>query len=176
MKEITEALDAWTNAEYSAVTRKLFGYCELMRKTADGSEQPMPVTINGRKQVSLDDRYNLITWMRVPGTVQLGNNIQGNDWAFGLDYGITNSVALRWIIAHKVSLGEDFIVDFVKSIPTELTVSGYQIVAIDRNATSVDFDHESIYTTELGNTVYEKHRFPWNLYAISLNVEFIKCD
>src|SRR5690606_37427329 len=139
-----------------------------MRKTANGSEQPMPVTINGRNQVSLDDRYDLITWIRVPGTVQLGNNIQGNDWAFGLEYGIAKSVSLRWVIAHKVALGEDFIVDFMKAIPIDLEVSGYQMVAIDKVASSVDFDHESIYTTELGNTVYEKHRFMWNLYAISL--------
>lgn len=173
MKEITEAIDAWTNSQYAAVNRKLFGYSELMRKTATGSEQPMPVTIPDRAQVSLDDRYDLITWIRLPGQINTGNEIDGNDWSFGLDVAPVQTATLRFIVAHKTTLGEDFIIDFVKAIPSTLIVSGYQFVSVDRPGITVDADHESIYTTELGNTVYEKHRFTWNIYAIGLNIQFI---
>jgi hypothetical protein len=173
MKEITEAIDAWTNSQYSAVNRKLFGYSELMRKTATSSEQPMPVTIPGREQVSLNDRYDLITWIRLPGQINTGDEIDGNDWSFGLQVAPVQTATYRWIIAHKISLGEYFIVDFIKNIPSTLTVSGFQFISVDRPGISVDADHESIYTTELGNTVYEKHRFTWNIYAITLNIQFI---
>lgn len=173
MKEITEAIDAWTNSQYSSVNRKLFGYSELMRKTATGSEQPMPVTIPGREQVSLNDRYNLITWIRLPGQINTGDEIDGNDWSFGLQVAPVQTATYRFIIAHKVSLGEDFIVEFIKNVPSTLVVSGFQFISVDRPGITVDADHESIYTTELGNTVYEKHRFTWNIYALTLNIQFI---
>jgi hypothetical protein len=176
MKEIVDAIDVWTNTEYSSVTRRLFGYCELMRKTAaGGSEQPIPVTIPTRAQVSLDDRYDLMTWIRLPGTIRLGNDVSGNDWGFGLDEGKVQTSSLRFIVAHKVALGESFIIDFINALPSVLNVSGYEVVSLDKNSINVDADHESIYTTELGRTVYEKHRFTWNIYAISLDVEFIPC-
>jgi hypothetical protein len=65
--EIIQALDQWTDTSYTDLEKKLFGYTELVRKTERGSEQVMPATINGtsnRQQVSLDDRYQLITWFR----------------------------------------------------------------------------------------------------------------
>lgn len=173
MKEIVDAIDAWVNSEYPAVNKKLFGYSELMRKTATGSEQPMPVTIPGREQVSLNDRYDLITWVRLPGQINSGDEIDGNNWSFGLQVAPVQTATLRFIVAHKTTLGEDFIIGFIDAIPSTLTISGYQFVSVDRPGISVDADHESIYTTELGNTVYEKHRFTWNIYAITLNIEYL---
>jgi hypothetical protein len=173
MKAITEAIDAWTNSQYSGITRKLFGYSELMRKTSTGSEQPMPVTIPTREQVSLNDRYDLITWIRLPGQINSGDEIDGNDWSFGLSVAPVQTATLRFIVAHKVLLGEDFIIGFINAIPSLLTVSGFQIVSVDRPGIAVDADHEAIYTTELGNTVYEKHRFTWNIYALTLNIEYL---
>jgi hypothetical protein len=176
MKEIIDAIDLWTNTEYSSVTRRLFGYCELMRKTAKEGEQVFPVTIPDRRQVSLDDRYNLMTWVRLPGTIRLGNDVSGNDWGFGLEEGKVQTASLRFIVAHKVTLGESFIIDFINALPSLLNVSGYEVVSIDKNSITVDADHESVYVAELGQTVYEKHRFTWNIYAISLDAEFIPCE
>lgn len=170
MKEITEAIDAWTSAQYG-YSKQLWGYCELMTKT----DQVMPVTINGRKQVSLHDSYEIITWMRLTGKA-LRNEIEGNNWAFGLNQGIVQSATLRFILAHKVSIGEDFIVTFLSDFPRLFTVDGYQIVSVDKAAITIDPDHEAVYRTELGETVYEKHRFDWNIYALSINVEFIPCE
>lgn len=176
MIDIIKALNEWTSETYSELNTKLFGFCELMRKSAGGNDQVMPVTVEDRRQVSLDDRRDLVTWIRVPGSIQPSNNIEDQDWSFGLDDGVVQFTNIRWIVAHKSSLGENFIHQFLKDIPSTLDVDGYQIVSIDKTSSSVDFDHEAIYTAELGNTTYEKHRFTWNIYAISLNVEFIMCE
>lgn len=171
MKEITEAIDVWTEGNFNH-TLKLWGYCELMTK----SGQVMPVTIPERQQVSLDDRFEVMTWIRLTGGPTPSKEIEGNDWGFGLNDTPVQIATLRLVIAHKVIIGEDFIIDFVKRIPRSLTVDGYSIVSINKPGITVDPDHEAIYLTELGPTVYEKHRFDWNLYALSIPVEFIPCE
>ena len=171
MKEITEAIDSWTEDEFNH-TLKLWGYSELMTK----SGQVMPVTIPERHQVSLDDRFELITWIRLPGTISLGNEIEGNDWSFGIKQAPVQTATLRLVLAHKVSIGEDFIVEFLKRFPRSFDVDGYQIVSVNKPSITVDADHETVYATELGATAYEKHRFDWNVYALSINVEFIPCE
>lgn len=173
---IINALNAWTATQYPALTQKLWGYTELVHRTVEDSDQPIPVTINNtsdRLQVSLDDRYQLMTWFRLPGTIELKNDIDGNDWAFGLQHGIVQRAVLRWIIAHRVEIGDDWIFPFLKALPSGFKLVDYQMIFIDKNRATVDADHEAIYLTELGKTVYEKHRFTWNLYAISLPVEYI---
>lgn len=176
MTDIIEAIDAWTAEEYSELNLKLFGFCELMRKSAGGNDQPMPVTISDRKQVAIDDKRDLITWVRMPNSIQTSNNVEDQDWAFGLDDSPVQYTTLRWVIAAKASLGEKFIHELLKTVPSTLEVDGYQIVSIDKSSSSIDPDHETIYTTEFGNNNYEKHRFTWNLYVISLDVEYIICE
>lgn len=178
MIDIIESFDAWTTETYPLLTQKLWGYTELVHRTEKGSDQPIPVTINNtsdRHQVSLDDRYQLITWFRLPGTIELGNEVDGNDWAFGLQQGIVQSATLRWVIAHRVEIGDNWIFSFLKSLPSKFTIEDYQIVHIDKNNAVLDTDHEAIYLTELGKTVYEKHRFTWNLYVLNIPVEYIPC-
>lgn len=178
MIEIIQALDQWTDTSYTDLDKKLFGYTELVRKTVNGIEQVMPATINGtsdRQQVSLDDRYQLITWFRLPGIITLQNEIDGNDWAFGFDQGEAQRADLRWVIAHRVEIGEGFIYSFAKAIPKGFSISGYQLIHVDKNGMVIDADHESIYNTELGRTVYEKHRFTWNLYVINISLEYLLC-
>ena len=178
MIPIINALDSWTASQYPALSSKLWGYTELVHKTEQGSDQPMPVTINNtsdRQQVALDDRYQLITWFRLPGTIEIKNDIDGNDWAFGLQHGIVQRPVLRWVIAHRVEIGDDWIFSFLKSIPSGFNLENYQMVFIDKNRATLDTDHEAIYLTELGKTVYEKHRFTWNLYVVNVAVEFILC-
>lgn len=176
MTDIVEQIDAWTNTRYSAVTRKLFGYSELMRKTAGGTDQLMPVTIPERKQVSLNDKYNLITWVRLPGQIQPRTDIQGSDWGFGLDDSPVQRATIRMIVAHKIELGENFIVNFIQNFPSTLEATGYSFISVDRQNISVDADHESVYRAEMSETVYEKHRFTWNIYALSINIDYVTCE
>jgi hypothetical protein len=180
MIEIIEKLDEWTGAEYPSANKKLWGYCELMTKTtgSPAGEQPMPVKIingvadRGTNQVSLDDRYDIITWVRLTNGP---SRIEHEDDGFGIRKSRRKAATLRWVIAHKVELGENFINELLRDFPDRLAVDGYEFVFLDDDF-EVDPDHESIYETELGKTVYERHRFNWNIYAVELNVEYILCE
>lgn len=160
--------------------KKLFGYTELAKRSSKGKEttgeQPLPLTINGtsdRQYVSLDDRYDFITWWRTPTPINLQNTIDGSDWAFGFDSGAVQKVTFRWVVAWKVGKGEGLIFELARQLPVRLQIDGYSFVSIDKINVTIDTDHEAIYTTELGNTVYEKHRTPWNICVLNLPCEFI---
>jgi hypothetical protein len=133
MIEIIQALDDWTVSQYPALTRKLFGLCELSKKTAQGSEQPVPAKIhNGtsqREQVSLKDNVDLVTWVRIPNNIQASENIENNNWSFGLQDNPVQTTILKWVIAHKVALGEDWIYTFLKNHSRLLDISLFQLIA-----------------------------------------------
>lgn len=180
MIDIVQKIDDWTNSRYPSAIRKLWGYCELIVNTTGTppGEQPMPVKIidgqadRGTNRVSLDDRYDLITWIRLtngPGRVE------NDDDGWGIRTSKRKAATLRWVIAHKVELGENFINELLRDFPDRFTIEGYEFLFIDDDI-SIDPDHEGIYNTELGKTAYEKHRFDWNIYAIELNVEYILCE
>lgn len=175
MTEIIESIDAWTENNFPDLNKKLWGFCELAHRTIDGKDQPTVMTINGttdRKHVTLDDRYNFITWFRL----ERGIRYDGNpDWSFGFKEARYQTANLRWVIAHRVELGENLIYSIVNGLPEQFSVNGFQFVFANPEG-DIDYDHEIIYNTELGKTVYEKHRFPWNLYVINLNVNFIVCE
>lgn len=180
MIDIVEKIDEWTAAQYPSLNKKLFGYCELMTKTTGTppSDQPMPVKIidgqpdRGTGQVSIDDKYHLITWVRLTdGPSKTAND--NDNW--GIRQSKRQQATLRWIVAHKVELGENFINELIRDLPDRFTIDGYEFVFIDDEVTT-DPDHEQIYLTELGKTVYEKHRFNWNIYALEIAVEFILCS
>lgn len=175
MIEIVETIDCWFKDTYP-YHKKLFGLCELMTRR----DQVMPVTIKGRsqnnsEQVSLDDDYEFITWVRLDNNITVGNDIEGEDWRFGLRQGLVQSVNLRIVIAYKVTLGESLIIDIIRQLPVIFTVDGYQVVSVNKEDVSLDTNHETIYNTELGATEYEKHRFNWNIYALDIPVQFIPC-
>lgn len=174
MTEIVDAINDFIADRYSGYTLKQYGFCELMRKTAgEGqAEQVFPVTINGRVKVSLDDRYTLMTWIRWtnPVTYQASE-----EWSFGKTEARVGNVTLRVVFANKTILGENMVFDFVNALPSKFTISGYSFAHIEGDP-SIDPDHETIYTTELGNTAYEKHRFTWNLYAVNITVQFLECE
>jgi len=180
MTNIVQGIDAWMTDTYgSTYSMLLYGFCELGKRTnKDNVIQPLPMTITGthkRQQVALDDRYQIVTWTRLPGTISFGEDIDDNDWAFGLDQGNVSTTGLRMIIAHKVDLGENLIVDIAHGIPSILSNVNYKIISIDKPGISIDADHENIYNNEMGAGQYEKHRTAWNIYAINLNVQFIPC-
>lgn len=176
MTSIIEAIDQWTLNRYGIYTEKLYGFCELMHKTAGegGVQQVFPVTIPGRQQVSIDDRYNFITWIRWAQPVTYEDNA---DWSFGNTEARVATQPLRLVLAHKVTLGEDLVFDFINAFPSKFTIPGFQFVFTKADL-SIDPDHEAIVQTELGPAnylVYEKHRFAWNVYVVNINVQFLEC-
>jgi len=175
MTEIIASIDAWTDNNFPDLQRKLWGFCELAHRTVGGGDQPTVMTINGtsnRQNVTLDDRYQFITWFRLENGIDVDNN---PDWNYGFSEARYQTARLRWVIAHRVELGENLIYSLVNGLPEQWSVNGFQFV-FTKPQINIDYNHEAIYNTELGKTVYEKHRFPWNLYVINLSVEFILCE
>jgi hypothetical protein len=180
MTSIIEAITDYANESFTYLKGKNFGFCELMFKSAKDTKgtligssgsQPIPVTIPERKQVSLDDKYNFMTWIRWVEPARFDFNEQ---WSFGREEAEEGSLTLRIVLAHKTSLGENLVFTFARSIPRQFELSGYKYV-FQNGRPQINPDHEGIYRTELGETSYEKHRFNWNLYTIDVTYNFIEC-
>lgn len=179
MIDIVEQIDNWTTSQYPEVSKKLFGLCDLIKNTTGTppGEQPMVVRIidgvvdRRSGQVALDDKFNLVTWIRKNGPI---TPVENEDDQWGIKDRERYSIPLRWVIAHKIQLGETWIIELLRDFPDRFTIDGYDFVFVNKDF-SVDTDHESIYETELGKSQYEKHRFDWNLYAIEMDVEYILC-
>lgn len=190
MKEIVDRvaqyIEQWAQDYASTLIVKNFGFCELVNRESRGttknrlnqasvSTQPIPITIPGDGseglQVSLDDQYNFIFWIRLPGKVSISLS---EDDSWGLKQGKRQNLNLRIVIAHRNNLGENLVYDLVEDFPENIFIQGFQFVFLDAQG-EVDNDHETIHNTELGKTNYEKHRFTWNIYTINLNVQFIPC-
>lgn len=159
------------------LTVKNWGFVELSNRTSKGnkstSTQPIPMTINGtgdRQQVSLDDRFQFIEWIRWTDRARA---VVNPDDQWGLKEGKRKTLPLRIVIAHRVELGEDLIFQIAENLPQIITLTGYEFIFLE--GWEIDNSHEQIYRTELGDTVYEQHRFDWNIYTIDLNVEFKQC-
>lgn len=182
---IATFIEAYVQDQASGIVVKNWGFVELVNRESRGttknrnnqptvSTQPMPMTITGthnREQVSLNDEEDFIFWIRVVGRVT-SVLAEGDSW--GLKEGKRQSVPLRIVIAHKVELGENLVYHLANDLPSMLVVPSFEYVFLSSNG-DVDTDHETIHDTELGRTNYEKHRFPWNIYVINLNVEFVPC-
>lgn len=190
MKEIidriSQFIQEWAEDKSSALIVRNFGFCELVGRTSRGttknrnniasvSTQPIPITIPGdgseAEQVSLNDRFNFVFWIRRNGRVTTSESI---DDSWGLKQGKRQNLALRIVIAHRNNLGEDLVYELSQDLPERIYINGFDLVFLSANG-EVDDDHETIHNTELGKTNYEKHRFTWNIYTINLNVEFIPC-
>lgn len=190
MKEIVDRvaqyIEEWAQDAASTLIVKNFGFCELVNRESRGttknkrqfesvSTQPIPITIPGdgseAEQVSLDDQYNFIFWIRIPGKVSI---TPSDEDSWGLKQGKRQNLGLRIVIAHRNNLGENLVYNLVEDFPENIFIQGFQFVFLDATG-EVDNDHETIHNTELGKTNYEKHRFTWNIYTINLNVQFIPC-
>lgn len=168
MKQVSELIDEWAQENYGNIRHKFFGFCDLIKHQ---NEQPMPATVPTKKQVSLDNNFDLITWMRLDTNIETA--IDENN-SYGRRQSIKQTADLRYVIASRASLGEEFIIQFNANIPDKLTHADYKYIFISE-ARIINADHETIYETELGKTEYEKHRFDWNLYAILLKIELLYC-
>lgn len=183
---IAQYIEEWAMDYASTLLVKNFGFVELVNRESRGttknkqnqstvSKQPIPITIPGDgsegTQVSLDDQFNFIFWIRLPGKVQV---VENDDDSWGLKQGKRQNLDLRIVIAHRNNLGENVVYDLVEDLPENIFIQGFQFVFLDAQG-EVDNDHETIHNTELGKTNYEKHRFTWNIYTINLNVQYIPC-
>lgn len=169
MKKITQLIDqALQASEFGEYRKRFFGLSEIVTK----KEQHFPVTIPGRQQVSLDDKLDLITWMRVLSI----NEEDAPEMSYGRNIRTRSTAQIRFVVALKTDLpdAEELILDISKAIPFYLTSSGYKAIFVLKTR-PINNDHEGIYQEELDATAYSKHRLTWNLYAITLNVQFILC-
>jgi hypothetical protein len=171
MTEIIESIDTYTQNSFTYLKVKAFGFCELMTKTSEKSSQVMPVTIPERKHVSLDNKYDLITWIHWAEPMRFDLS---DDWSFGRTESEEGTLPLRIVVAHKVKFGENLIYTFARGLPRKLNLTGFKYVFMNGRP-SINPDHEGIYRAELGETVYEKHRFPWNIYTVDVTFNFIEC-
>lgn len=183
---VAQYIEEWATDYASTLLVKNFGFVELVNRESRGttknrqnqstvSTQPIPITIPGDGseglQVSLDDQFNFIFWIRLPGKVRI---TEDEDDSWGIKQGKRQNLDLRIVIAHRNNLGENVVYDLVEDLPDNIFIQGYQFVFLDAEG-EVDNDHETIHDTELGKTNYEKHRFTWNIYTINLNVQYIPC-
>lgn len=186
MIEIIDEIDAYTSTFAAAYAYKNWGFCELSYKSAKdangaliGPSGSQPIVMTGisttpngnRNQVTLDDKYQFITWIRwvEPAKAEIND-----DWSFGREEAEENTLSLRIVVAYKSILGENLIFTFAKGLPKRMELTGFKYIFMDGRP-SIDPDHETIYQTELGNTAYEKHRFAWNLYVVDVSYQFIEC-
>lgn len=180
IQTISDYIDAWVtdNVSQSPLAVKSWGFAELANRTSKGktstSTQPIPVTVNGtgqREQIAIDDRYDFISWIRLNSPVSM---VLSDEDTWGLVEGKRLQLSLRIVIAHKVELGENLAFNLADALPPNMVLSGFDFVFLNTEG-SVDTDHELIYVTELGNTVYEQHRFNWNIYVLNLGIEYKRC-
>lgn len=167
MKKVSEKIDQWAEENYGTIRHNFFGFCDLVKR----NDQPMPSTVPDKKQVALDNNFDLITWQRLSTQIETSSD---ENFSYGKKIAKKQTADLRYVIAVKASLGEEFIIEFNDSLPGQLIVPDYKYVFVTE-ARIVDADHESVYNTELGETEYEKHRFAWNIYAILLKIEMLNC-
>lgn len=167
MKDICEAIDSYVIDKLPCPGIKFFGLAELAKK----ADQPHPVTINDRKQISINDRYDGIFYHRLlsSGLTQ-PDNLQWGNVALSL-----YKSRIRSVLAFRVNkLAEEFIYDFTNAMPDILELTGYKSIDVTNDVTIIA-DQEAVYKTEFGGGDYEKHILTWNIYALEYGIEFIKC-
>lgn len=173
MKDICDKLDSVLLGALPSEGIRFFGLSQLVLK----NDQPHPATVQDNIQVSIDDKYNAICFHRLNGQ---GQFVESEEQDFGRSTGRKRVQPMRTFIAHKVTMGEEWIDTFLNEIPESLDVedgSGLDLYEfVDITNIAVDTDQVGIYETEFGSTGgYEKHRIPWNIYAIEYDIEFIRC-
>lgn len=174
MKDICDKLDAELLALFPNDGINFAGLCQLVGK----GDQPHPVTVEDNKQISIDDRWDVLLYHRLNGTAQFVTSDE-EEQDFGRSTGRVFSQPMITVIVHKVKKGEEWIYDFLQGWPEDVSVTNanggliYDFVDIDEIA--LDTEQEEIYSREFGATDYEKHRIPWNIYAVEYSIDFKRC-
>lgn len=167
MEKICNEIDKVILAALPNAGLKAYGLCELIKK----QNQPIPTTVDStRKTAEIRSEFDGVFYHRLLSASLL----QDEDMSFGDELSDRISARLRTVLAYKVHLGEDFIFDFGKVIPQKIELNGFKFI---QRSAAMDLiaDHEAVHDQEWGATDYERHRTPWNIFAIEYNVEFILC-
>lgn len=144
-----------------------YGLCETVKKGA----AIMPVTVDDRKQIAINDRYDVQWYHRI---ISSGSAPKEED-SFGDTIAKEQQVRIRTVFASKHKKGEQIRYDFANGIPSIMTISGFRRVDFDENVTIIE-DQEGVYSQEFGGGDYEKHITAWNIVAIEHQINFIRCE
>lgn len=170
MKDICNKLDAILLSSFPNDGIEFNGLCQLVTKTT----QTHPATIPDNKQVSIDQKFDVVTYHRIINDAIFNENEEQD---FGRSTGRTLVQPMIMVVASKAKKGEEWIYGFMQGFPESIETDGlsetYDFIDIKNMALEVD--HEGIYNREFGDGDYEKHRIPWNLYAIRYDVTFQRC-
>lgn len=165
MKDITEFLDKILLVRMPNEGIQFMGLAELVSK----EDSRYPVTINDRKKVSINDKWDALVYHRV-----ISNNPSlADDFSFGLRTATRNEVTLRTVVAYKINKGEEWRYDFANAYPQILQKVGYEY--IEFRPSGFNEDHEAVVREEFVEIPYHHHRLPWNVFSFDNIVEFIKC-
>lgn len=170
MKLITSILDNWMETRFGDYRHKFHGLAQLVTI----GDHPQATTIPDNKRIALEEPLDLITWIRQSEDISTEVN---PGMQFGRTPRVYQILPLRWVIAHKAYLGEDLILEINSSLPRMFKDVNFKFLAVD-DVRTIETDHEAIHNAELGQTsvTYQKHRIPWNFFAINLRIQFILCQ
>jgi hypothetical protein len=149
---------------------KAYGLCELINK----GNQQHPVTHDlTRQPAQINDRFDGIFYHRL---LSIESN-EDEEISFGVDILDRSNARLRIFLAHKVHLGEGFVMSFKNAIPSKITSLPLDFKFIHRSiGVTINTDHEGVYNQEYGETTpYERHRTTYNIYALEFNLDFVEC-
>ena len=140
MEKICLEVDKAILSELPSSGLKAYGLCELVLK----DNQPHPVTYDlKRTQAQIHDRYDGIFYHRL-----LNSESQEDlDMSFGVDILDRTLARFRIVLAYKVQLGENFIMDFVRAIPKKIELDNYKFIHRSQGVTLIA-DHEGVYNQE----------------------------
>lgn len=166
MTDIIDALDEYMVGLLGAECHA-YGLCETVKKGA----AIMPVTVDDRKQVAINDRFDVQWYHRIISS----GSVPKDEDSFGDTIAKEQQVRIRTVFASKHKKGEQIRYDFANGIPSVMTISGFRRVDFDENVTIIE-DQEGVYNQEFGAGDYEKHITAWNIVAIEHQINFIRCE
>jgi hypothetical protein len=172
LENICNNIDTILLAAFPNESLKAYGLCELVFK--DSKPNPVSVTpvANTRVPAQIHDQWNGIFYHRLLNS----GYVEDLDHSFGDVLRKRFTIRMRTVVAYKIVLGEEFIFEFVKAFPEKLStteLTDYKFVHLGQG--NLIADHETVFIQEYGNNSYEKHRTPWNIFALEYDIEFIMC-
>lgn len=166
MTDVIEALDVYMDSLFTDHGCHTYGLCETVKKGA----AIMPVTVDGRSQVAINDRYDVQWFHRILSS----SSVPSEADSFGGKIAREHHVRVRTVFASKHKKGEKIRYEFAYALPESIALDGYRKIDLDENLTMVE-DQENVYNTEFGPADYEKHILSYNIVAMEYDIIFIPC-
>lgn len=166
MTDVIEALDTYMDGLFTDHGCKVYGLCETVKKGA----AIMPVTVDDRKQVAIDDKYDVQWYHRILSS----GSVPSEADSFGGKIAREHHVRVRTVFASKHKKGEKIRYEFAYALPESIALDGYRKIDLDENLTMIE-DQEAVYNSEFGVADYEKHILSWNIVAMEYDIVFIPC-